>query len=324
MMPLQVMLDQWYQCEIFAIDSQVKIEEDPNFVSWVTVIYYKNIFQYLSYLLKNRSAIFYSNSLTIKTLLVWMIGRKTVFYPHDNIFWRTDTDRVKEMIIKFFYKYFSIVRINNKDEAWEIEKIKAWLAYICPLVVSKNFLDITTCSRSGSVFLWNLTTVKNPYFLLDTCDILKKEKVNFSIKLIGQDRIGFKANVIERGLEDFFEFSGFISHDKLVDYLKSASIYINTSLWEWQCIAVYEWALAGCHLCLPNIRSFPSVFWENALYHNSPKELAENIKAILGDNKKDSKNIIINQKMILERYDYDRIYEEIKGMFLLLESNYEK
>jgi hypothetical protein len=33
MMPLEAMQELGYECEIFAIDSQVKIEDDPNFVS---------------------------------------------------------------------------------------------------------------------------------------------------------------------------------------------------------------------------------------------------------------------------------------------------
>ena len=76
MMPLEAMKEQGYECEIFAINSQVKIEDDPNFISWVKVIYYKNIFQYLSYLRRNRNAILYSNSLTIKTLLVGIIEKR--------------------------------------------------------------------------------------------------------------------------------------------------------------------------------------------------------------------------------------------------------
>ncbi len=113
MMPLQVMKDEWYDCEIFAIDSQVDIENDPNFISWVNVKYYKNIFWYLCYLIKNRNNTIYSNSLTIKTLIVGIFWKKTIFYPHSYHFWN---NIFKNNIIKFFYKFFTKIRTNNQDE----------------------------------------------------------------------------------------------------------------------------------------------------------------------------------------------------------------
>jgi len=315
MMPLEIMKNSGYICEVFAINSHIKIEDDPNFVSWTRVIYYKNIFQYLIYLCKNRRNIIYSNSLTIKTLLVWIIGRRTVFYPHDNIFWRIDGDRFKKTIIHFFYKFFTIVRVNNTQEFQEIEVIKKWLGEICPLVISPDFLSNELQNRSWVVFLWNIIDVKNPYFLLDTCEVLQSMWVKIKIKLVGEDRINFKNTVTQRWLQDYFEFCGFVSHEALKSHLITAKILINTSKWEWQCIAVYEWALAWCLLCLPRIRSFPSVFKNNALYHSTPKELAKNIIFYHEDSIKNDTMIKENQSMILKSYSYTIISLKIKRLF---------
>jgi hypothetical protein len=49
MLPIETMKEDGYICEIYAIDSQVKIEDDPSFIQGTRVIYYKNFFQYILY-----------------------------------------------------------------------------------------------------------------------------------------------------------------------------------------------------------------------------------------------------------------------------------
>lgn len=324
MLPLEVMKEEWFQCEIFAIDSAVKIEDDPNFVEGVKVIYCKNIFRYLLYLWRNRNAIIYSNSLTIKTLFVWLIWKRTIFYPHDNIFWRTDKNAIKKIVIKFFYRFFTKIRINNDNECNEIEKIKKWLWCICPLNISNKFLDTDFSNRSWATFIWNLTHVKNPEFLIDTCKILREKKINFNIKIIWNDSYNknwkcFKDLVVENNLEEYIDVLWFIWHKELKNILSQSLIYINTSIWEWQCLAVYEWALAWNVLCLQKIRSFPSVFRSNAFYHATPLELANNIIFLLWNSTKLRPMIINNQEMILENYNYEKIKKDIREMFLKLD-----
>lgn len=322
MMPLQIMKNNWYECEIFAIDSQVNIEDDPNFINWVNVKYYKNIFWYLFYLLKNRNYIIYSNSLTIKTLIVWIFWKKTIFYPHDNIFWRTWKNKLKIIMIKFFYRFFSKIRINNVDEAKEIEKISAWLGYICPLVISsKYYIWNHSRDRQWWVFIWNLTEVKNPEFLLETCKILKNKNINFNINIIWEDRYNnnwrsFSELVNIGKLNDYFSIHWYMKPEDIRNVLRKSLIYINTSIWEWQCLAVYEWALSGNVLCLPKILSFPSVFNKNALYHKSPIDLANNIENILWNNWKYIWYIKNNQKLILNNYNYSKIYQKLEKLFL--------
>ena len=96
-------------------------------------------------------------------------------------------------------------------------------------------------------------------------------------------------------------------------------MFINTSISEWQCLAAYEAALAGCSLCLANILSFPSVFKKNALYHNVPEQLASNIEYII-ENPDERKDMIQkNSKMILKDYSFNKIKKNTKEMFLSLE-----
>ena len=318
MMPFEVMMEQGYDCELFAIDSRVNILDDPNFVEWVKVIYYKNIFSYLLYLYKNRSNIIYSNSLTIKTLLVGVIWKNTFFYPHSYPF---GSNELKKRVIKFFYKFYTKIRVNNFDEFSEINNIKSDLWYICPLAVSQEYFYDQEEEKNGAVFIWNLTHIKNPEFLIDTCKILKYKKIKFTIQVIWEDRYNkngrnFSDLVSENNLEEYIILHWFLQPEDIKKGLQKSLVYINTSLSEWQCLAVYEWALAGNILCFPNIMSFPSVFWKHALYHNTPQDLADNITNVLVDNQKYQKSVEKNQKMILQNYSYERIKEQLKNLFL--------
>lgn len=318
MLPIDSMKEKWFNCEILAINSHVKIEDDPNFIKWTKVIYYKNIFHYLYYLYKNRKEVIYSNSLTIKTLLVWIIWKRTVFCPHSFPFWH---NKIKAMIISFFYKFFNKIRINNIEESKLINEIKPWLWFICPLSISNDFLvkDYNK-DRNWAVWIWNITAIKNPKFLLDTCKILKDKTIKFKINIIWEDRFNldgktFSDLVKDNSLENYIKILWFIPHKDLKEELKKSLIYINTSISEWQCLSVYEWALAWNILCLQNILSFPSIFWENAFYHNTPEELVNNIIYSLENKDKLTKVINENQRMILKDYNYNIIKDKFWDMF---------
>ena len=194
--------------------------------------------------------------------------------------------------------------------------IKKDIAYICPLVISKAFLDTSVNKREWGIFIGNLSSAKNPFFLLEACLLLQKKNIKFHINIIWEDRIWFYHQIKKYHLEDYLSILWFIPHNSIKEYLRNAEILINTSLGEWQCIAVYEWALSGCVLCVPNILSFPSVFWENALYHNSVEELSDNVILYLKDKEIFEQKIIANQNMILSEYNYTTIYWKLKQLFL--------
>lgn len=321
MLPIEAMQEEWFECEIFAIDSQVKIEDDPNFIAGTKVIYYKWFLDYLIYLFKNRNAIIYSNSLTIKTLLVWIIWKKTVFMAHDQVF-PLENKKIKQLIVKFFYRFFSFIRVINKWESELLNKLNI-NNKILPLSISDNFLNTDFINRRWWIFIWNLYADKNPEFLIIVMKEIIKKYPDFILKIAWEDRynknwLKFSDIINNEWLSKNILILWFIPHNRLKNLLSESLIYINTSISEWQCLAVYEASLSGCILCLQNILSFPSVLWKNALYHSIEDELIKNIDTILKWNF-DYININKeNQKMILEKYNYDYIKSETKKMFLQL------
>lgn len=321
MLPIEAMQEEWFECEIFAIDSQVNIEDDPNFIKWTSVIYYKWFLDYLIYLFKNRNSIIYSNSLTINTLLVWIIWKKTVFMPHDQAI-PLENKKIKRLLVLFFYNFFSFIRVIN---TWELALLnKYWIkSNILTLSISEDFLCNNFSNKTWAVFIWNLYSDKNPEFLIDTMKKVIEKHPDFILQIAWEDRyianwLNFFQKIKENKLENNVKILWFIPHLELKHILKTSLIYINTSISEWQCIAAYEAAISWNILCLQNILAFPSVFWKNAFYHKTSQELAQNIIDILEEKSLYINTIKENQKMILEKYNYDYIKNETKKMFLQL------
>lgn len=309
----------WYKCEIFAIDAEVKIEDDPNLVDGVNIIYYRNILHYLSYLWKNRNALIYSNTLTIKTLIVGLFGKYTIFMPHDQAI-PLKEKKLKRMVTLFFYRFFSSIRVVNQEE-----KELLWAYYVqsrvLPIPISETFYKKNEWERDGFVFVWNLYHDKNPEFLIETMKILSSRGDRNILHIYWEDRYNkdgknFSQLVRDSWLEDRIVIHGFVPHNLLAGELAKRSIYINTSISEWQCLTAYEASLAGCFPCLQKIVAFPSVFKENALYHTTPIELAENILFVLGHKDSALMTISRNQKMIQEKYSYDSLKKETQDYLL--------
>ena len=318
MMPLEAMKEQGYECEIFAINSQVKIEDDPNFISWVKVIYYKNIFQYLSYLRRNRNAILYSNSLTIKTLLVGIIGKKTIFMAHDQTL-PLESNKWKRKFVLFFYRFFSWIRVINKGES-DLLQNYGIKNYILPLSLSKNFFCSNFEHKSWACFVGNLYEDKNPEFLIGVIKKVIEKYPDFILYIAWEDRyfkhnMNFKQLICNEWLEKNIQVLWFIPHSKLKALLWKSLIYINTSVSEGQCLAVYEAVLAWCMLCLQNILSFPTVFEDRAYYHTTKEELTHNILLCLEHQQENIVLVEKNQKMILDHYNYDAIKDKLITLF---------
>lgn len=322
MLPLEVMKEDWYECEIFAIDSKVKIENDPNFVKWVNVVYYKNIFQYLSYLFKNRESTIYSNSLTIKTLLVGMIWKRTVFIPHDLIFW---WNKLKSVIIHFFYRFFTKIRLNNDKEVEMVNKIKNNLWIKIPLVVSGDFYNPNFKFKEDNIFisLWNLIPKKHPEIILQALKIVKDNGYEFKLKVIWEDRLlwyyktTYKELIHKYELDNYVECLWFVKHEELPNLLDGACLYLNASTQEWLCLAVYESALMWFMPILPNIISFDWIFWDDGLYYKSwnIQDFADKIMYYLNHRNDFFDKIRRIQQKILKEYNYDIIKSEIKFLF---------
>lgn len=122
-------------------------------------------------------------------------------------------------------------------------------------------------------------------------------------------------------LIDFWIRENFILYGRRKESLKElelpTSVYINSSLQEGQCIAVYDAALLWNALCLPDISSFRGILDGNYRIHpvKDYEKLAENIIWYLEHREEREKHIRANRIWIHEHHNYEFIKKRIQEEF---------
>lgn len=296
------------------------ILNDPHFDTDIEVIDYKNDFQFFFYVLKFsfQNSLFYVNSYEWQSFVVPFLARRTIFMAHTQP--KRQTSR-KQKIQNFVYRFFSAIRLNNKEEKDFLiqQKISSKKLFVVPLVVSQDVFKLTntTQERTDLVYFGNVTAKKDLPTIINAFEIVKKVYPEIKFHVIG--------NIWDKNTENKIDSSiykadiilhGFLPNETLVQELNKRLIYLNSSFDEGQCVAVYDAALSGCALCLPNIMSFIGVFKDKALFHNvsDHNQLAQNIMSYL-----QNKDLIIRNRqncieMIKEDYSISRIESKLTNL----------
>jgi glycosyltransferase involved in cell wall biosynthesis len=191
---------------------------------------------------------------------------------------------------------------------------------VVPLVVSqKVFYKIDNLERKDLVYFGNITEKKNLLTILKAFELVKDQKKDIKINIIGNmwDR-----NVIEYIEKSMYKDSiivhGFLPDDILVQKMNENLIYLNSSFDEGQCVAVYDAALCGLNLCLPKIMSFVGVFKDSALFHDVSdfKKLSENILYYLDREELRIEHVKRNIEMIIKDYSIETVEAKLKDLIL--------
>ena len=279
---LNVALEQDMEVYIIGKNNKKIIESDPNLDPRIKVIDYKNFFNYLFQIIKFslKNSIFYVNSYEWQSFIVPFLARRTIFMAHTEPKRRS---KIKQIVQNFVYKLFTIIRLNNQEEKdFQLEQgTPEKKLMIVPLVIAENVFKLEDMGeRTDLVCFGNVTPKKDLITAINAFEIVKEYKPEIKIHIVGKvlDE-NFKRKVSESKYKNDIIFHGFMENDKVSKELNKHIIYINSSLDEGQCVAVYDAALCGCVLCLPKIMSFTGVFKDFALFHDTHdhQQLAKNI-----------------------------------------------
>lgn len=323
LLPLLAMLEEGYECEVCALDPEVRIEDDPQWDKRIRVFYSKNIWQYLAYLWRNRDAILYANSLTLRSLLVGMIGKRTVFIPQSC---PLPEGSFRRSVALFFYRFFTKIRVMNEGEMAVLKKYGISQTVAIPLSISSHFLREPIEENTTLLVLGNLTPIKRPFLFLEALKIVKKQIPDIRLRVIGEDRmkklsgISFAEKVQELALSENVEMLGFLPSERIPALAKDCAIYLNASISEGQCLAVYETVLMGLFPVLPDILAFQSVFSGKVPLYKSgdANNFAEKILWAFSHQKERIEAVKSVQSYILHDLSSDRILRETKTLFLSL------
>ncbi len=295
-------------------NSKAAMENDPHFDKDITVIDYKNAFQYIATLLtfSFQGALFYAASYEWQSFIVPFLARKTIFVGHTQPKRKTP---FRQKIQNFVFKFYKAVRfVNEAEKDFLIEQgTDPKKIHIAPLVVSQEVYKLTnTEGRKDLVYFGYVTFKKNIATILKAFEIVKQTHPDIKLHIVGKVK------------DEFPETEGVVRHGYIADYdelvriLNSTLIFVNSSVDEGQCVAVFDAALCGNALCLPNIMSFTGVFKDTALFHDiyDHKKLAENILYYLSNPDTIAEYRKKNIDMISREYSVETVEAKMEKLLL--------
>ena len=171
--------------------------------------------------------------------------------------------------------------------------------------------------------LWHVLPKKWPEIMLKALQIVLKKYPNIKIHQVWRSDEFISSRWLHfiEELKELWIYENFVIYwpkNNLKDLNLPTSIYINSSLQEWQCLAVYDAILLWNAVCLPNISSFR---WEvlngKTLLHEvgDYKKLAENIIWYIEHPKEKEEFIIEWRKYIDEKLNYDYLKKLMQKEF---------
>jgi glycosyltransferase involved in cell wall biosynthesis len=300
--------------------SKKNILNDPHFDTDIEVIDYKNNFQFFFHVIKLsfQNSLFYVNSYEWQSFIIPFLARKTIFMAHTQP--KRQTER-KQKIQNFVYKFFTTIRLNNEEEKEFLlqQGTPKDKLFVVPLVVSQDVFKLTYTSseRKDLVYFGNVTEKKNLPTILKAFELVKSTYPQIKLNIIGTVHDTKVTDIINVSpFKQDIVLHGFLPNDLLVQELNKTLIYLNSSFDEGQCVAVYDAALSGCALCLPNIMSFEGVFKDSSLFHDvmDYEKMAQNIIYYLNHPDIIEKFKKHNIEMITKNYSIETIEQKLKEL----------
>lgn len=303
-------------------DGKKQMIEDPHFDPAIEVIDYKNAFQFffnVIRLLLSRS-VFYVNSYEWQSFVVPFLAWKTIFMAHTQP--KRQTPK-RQKIQNFVYRFFTTIRLNNEEEREFLLKEGAnpEKLHVVPLVVSQDVFKITNpniADRKDLVYFGNVTVKKNLPTIIKAYEQVRETKPDIKLHIVGRIHDLTVVDLIHASKhKDGIIQHGFLQNDQLVVELNKMLIYLNASFDEGQCVAVYDAALSGCALCLPNIMSFVGVYKDSALFHDvtDSSKMAENILHYINHPELIEKHRALNLDMIRKNYSTEVVEHKMRELF---------
>lgn len=315
-----------YQSVIIIKSGDEFLESDPNRTPGIQVIVYKNVFQFLSLLVKYVSlrSVFYVNnhsSLSYGMLVFTkMFFCKNIFMGHIQ---PKRTSRIRQFIFDLALFFTTRIRLNNDEEKKFLVKrgFQAKKLFVVPIALNDKVFfqsNFDYSKRNDVLYYGNMTKQKGLPTIFEAFHLLKQKLPESKLHLVGSYGDYDPAADIERfGLSSSVIFHGAQKHgQKLRDILNQTRVFVISTKAEGQCMAVYEAALTGNALCLPQIISFRSSFKDKALFHElgDAKKLSENMYTYLIDTEKIKRDTELCQKMIHSDYREDAVKESFQKL----------
>lgn len=201
--------------------------------------------------------------------------------------------------------------LQNKDTIKKIEDKSEVLYLGCEL---KNiFSEESIENKNKPIILWNHRWEydKNPDLFFKTLFEVKKEKVDFSLIVVGKQYSEYPEifNIAKRTLKNEIIYFGYAeSRIEYLSLLNKADILPVTSNQDFFGISIMEAICSNCYPILPNRLTYPELFdMDNNIFYNKNNELKNKIIESL-TNIENLKNKTSNfRNLLINKFDWKKM-----------------
>jgi alpha-1,3-mannosyltransferase len=260
--------------------------------------------------------------------LLKIVHRKSLLLStHGGIFHTKKVSFFKKIYFYFWLKH--ILKKINKTLAVSKNDYKLFSRISSNILLVENGVDFKYFSVKGGgkggsmLYIGRISENKRIDNLIKVIYFLSKKNLDIKLYIVGEDwgglKKGLEKNVRKNGLEKNVVFTGKVSDEKLLFYMKKARFFVSASEYEGFGLSVLEAMSSGTIPIINNIESFKN-FIKNGkngfiVDFSKPKKVAKIINNLIN---KDTSGISEKAKETAKKYDLERKIEKIEKIYKTL------
>lgn len=176
------------------------------------------------------------------------------------------------------------------------------------------------------IFVGRLHEVKGISYLIEAMNIVVKKNQKTRLLLIGtgKSRSYLQSLVEQLNLEEYISFIGTVPNDKVLEYMAASNVLVLPSLSEGFPVVLLEAMASGLPIVATRVGGLQEIIKDGTngflVEPKKPKELAEKISMILGDNEL-RERISRNNKEEVKKYSWKSIIDKLEKIYFEIFDN---
>lgn len=254
-------------------------------------------------------------------------GRPLLVYVHgsDINMW-LKKPVIRSLVIQTLKNVDGIITVNNKLlETINKLEIKNCVKSVIPMGVDlKKFQDLPMKISNQIhtiLFVGALRQVKGLDFLIRSLPLIKEEIPQFKLLIAGDGplRTNLEKKVQERGLSQYVEFLGQVSHPEAINLVRSADVVVLPSLSEGTPTVMFEALVCKTPLIASRVGGIPEILRHGEtgylIHPGNAQAIADAVVYLLKNDEIRNKIAINGYELIKNRYTTDKTVDKILAVW---------
>ncbi len=265
---LKIAKELGYRTEAYLISWKADIKDDPNVDRSISVTYHSGTLGMIRFLWRHRHSVVYANTVIWQNfLLVPLISKYAIFMAGDSIKRRS---AFKQWIETTALRGYWRVRLVAPGEKTFLlsEGVPEKKCWVVPMPLATELFKPAAAPGTGLAYLGNVTPDNDFPTILAALAKVRAVRPETQLHILGEVRIPEWEQLVEsNGVRDGIVLYGQKTHAEIAQLLPAFSICVSSVISSGQHLSIYESALSGLALCIPDTMQFNSVFAGMALFH---------------------------------------------------------